>query len=434
MKINFDRTYSVNFITPRAENTHGWVVVLGACLVFIFNISLATTFSIIFSPIFDNSDDKSVRLAMNIYEILSNLTVICTGFMLRDLSAKHFVVIGSSLLFVGLVISSFVVNLGQLIITFSIIMGIGMGLLNPATFIAVLSCFNASRNRAIGIVFASLGLGQLIMPPIANYLLENFTFRIVISFVAALSLIGLVGAHLLAPIKWRSCEEHHDHYSNRIYNNNVEECQYLLPKNEEISQSSVTTKIVHATDLELLVDYKFLALGIGLSFILAMSVDLTKLLPTFLTTNFGLESSQAQICTYVIRIADIMARMSFAFITDAFKLSSKTVLLIGLIGTTAVRLVLLDPYLNFEFILFVCITLGTFRAMTVINQILIIVDFAKGRCPRRVPGMLGLCYVMKSILVVVSECLYEHLEDYNTHIFIHLGIQIIVIVLWICII
>jgi hypothetical protein len=36
MKINFDRKYSVNFIAPRAESgTHGWVVVLGACLVFV---------------------------------------------------------------------------------------------------------------------------------------------------------------------------------------------------------------------------------------------------------------------------------------------------------------------------------------------------------------------------------------------------------------
>lgn len=36
MKINFDRKYSVNFIAPRADNgTHGWVVVLGACLVFV---------------------------------------------------------------------------------------------------------------------------------------------------------------------------------------------------------------------------------------------------------------------------------------------------------------------------------------------------------------------------------------------------------------
>jgi hypothetical protein len=65
--------------------------------------------------------------------------------------------------------------------------------MNPATFIAVLSCFNSSRNRAIGVVFASLGLGQMIMPQIAEFLLENFTFRIVISFIAAFSLIGLVG-------------------------------------------------------------------------------------------------------------------------------------------------------------------------------------------------------------------------------------------------
>lgn len=93
-------------------------------------------------------------------------------------------------------------------------------------------------------------------------------------------------AHLLTPIKWRSCDENHDHHSNRINNNNnIEECQYLLPKNGEISQSSVATKIVHAADLELLVDYKFLAISIGLSFILAMSVDLTRILPTFLTVR-----------------------------------------------------------------------------------------------------------------------------------------------------
>lgn len=72
-----------------------------------------------------------------------------------------------------------------------------LGLLNPATFLAVLSCFNTSRNRALGVVFASLGFGQLIMPIFAGFLLENFTFRVVISFVAALSLIGLVGGKYL---------------------------------------------------------------------------------------------------------------------------------------------------------------------------------------------------------------------------------------------
>lgn len=89
-------------------------------------------------------------------------------------------------------------------------------------------------------------------------------------------------AHLLTPIKWRSCEESLNYYSSHINNINADECQYLLPKKEDDQPHSVTTKIVHATDLELLVDYKFLALGIGLSVILAMSVDLTKILPAFL--------------------------------------------------------------------------------------------------------------------------------------------------------
>lgn len=89
--------------------------------------------------------------------------------------------------------------------------------------------------------------------------------------------------------------------------------------------------------------------------------------------------------------------------------------------------------LNFELITFSCVMLGTFRALTVVNQILVIVDFCKGRCPRRVPGMIGLSFVMKSALVAVSEYVYLNIPDYTMHICSHLVLQLMVIFLWICI-
>jgi hypothetical protein len=115
----------------------------------------------------------------------------------------------------------------------------------------------------------------------------------VISFIAAFSLIGLVGgkfwfiswqvlicftfqfflAHLLAPIKWRSCDENDD------------ERQCLLQNTHEMPHESMTTNIFHHSDLELFIDYKFLTISIGLSFIFALSIDLTKIFPTFLTVS-----------------------------------------------------------------------------------------------------------------------------------------------------
>lgn len=148
-------------------------------------MSLSTIFQIIFEPIFKNSESSPVNIAVGVFTVVSNITILVTGFLLRDLSAKHFVVIGSSLIFVGLILSSFVRTFSVLLLTFSILIGIGTGLLNPATFVAVLSCFSISRNHAVGFCFAALGFGQFLMPIIANLLLESCGFR------ATIALIGI---------------------------------------------------------------------------------------------------------------------------------------------------------------------------------------------------------------------------------------------------
>lgn len=102
-------------------------------------------------------------------------------------------IIGSTVLFIGLACSAFVVTIGELIFTYSILCGIGLGLLNPAAFVAVFSCFSASRNRAIGVTFSALGVGQLIMPIIANVIVHNVNYQISIAIISVISLIGLLG-------------------------------------------------------------------------------------------------------------------------------------------------------------------------------------------------------------------------------------------------
>lgn len=66
-------------------------------------------------------------------------------------------------------------------------------MLNPAAFVAVFTCFSASRNHAIGVTFAALGLGQLVMPLIAESVMKNTDFRVGIGVMSLISLIGLIG-------------------------------------------------------------------------------------------------------------------------------------------------------------------------------------------------------------------------------------------------
>ncbi len=66
-------------------------------------------------------------------------------------------------------------------------------MMNPAAFVAVFSCFSASRNQAIGFTFAALGFGQLTMPLVVKIIVENLSYRLTIGIVCVFALVGVLG-------------------------------------------------------------------------------------------------------------------------------------------------------------------------------------------------------------------------------------------------
>lgn len=88
---------------------------------------------------------------------------------------------------------------------------------------------------------------------------------------------------MLAPIKWRNSD---CHFRNDNNNCNDLEKQPLLPcKHEKQKHLIVAREIVQASDLDLLSDYKYLVISVGLSFIFALSTDFTKMFPYFLAVG-----------------------------------------------------------------------------------------------------------------------------------------------------
>lgn len=243
-------------------------------------------------PYFEGQNE-SVEVVRGLFDVLTNLTILATAFLLKDLSAKNFVVIGTSMTFFGLLLTAHVTSLTQLIFSFSVIVGVGLGLLNPAAFVgkslyrvwpliadkklqisAVLSCFTYHRVYAISFGFAALGLGQTFMPILVKAILANFSLKMTYYIVSAVSLIGVLGAHCLVPIKWRPCPEA------------LMETQPLLG-DDTPRKVSIFTHIVKGTDLDLLSNLKYITIVFGLSLVYASSCNMNVVLPIFLQVLEG---------------------------------------------------------------------------------------------------------------------------------------------------
>jgi hypothetical protein len=227
-----------------------------------------------FEPFFQG--DSSATF-MNLFQFLSNLTILTTGFLLKDLSSKSFVIIGSSMIFLGLLLSSFVTSTTQLLFTFPVLIGIGIGMLNPAAFVAVLSCFTCKRVIAISLGFASLKWGQsIMMPALVKTFIENFGHTITMRIICILSLMGFIGGTLLAPVKWRPSVIHMARHD--------EESQPLIIKNL-VKGTVFIREVVAGADLDLLCNLKYVVILFGLTVVYASSVNLDIIFPIYLQVS-----------------------------------------------------------------------------------------------------------------------------------------------------
>lgn len=149
----------------------------------------------------------------------------------------------------------------------------------------------------------------------------------------------------------------------------------------------------------------------------------------------GMEIEDAINTMYIISAVDIASRIIFPFITTTLKASPINVFLVGVVGMAIIKMLLLHLNFPYAMIIYLCVFFGIFRALTVVNQILIITDFCKNFCPRKLPGMLGLSYVIKSIFLALLGYLFNNLTTLSLNISIriysHLILQSIVVIIWI---
>jgi MFS family permease len=181
------------------------VVLVSAIAVFIiFGIRLS--FAVFFAE-FVSVESWSNEAAAGIFSVSMVVFAIGStpaGILLDRLGPRIVFSGGSLLLAIGLLLSSQVTSLTQLMIAYGVIGGAGLAVIGLGPVAANIAAWTppARRGRAVGIAFAGTGLGSLIFVPLSTWLIAQFGWRgayLVLSGVCFIVLVPLTAFGLQTP-------------------------------------------------------------------------------------------------------------------------------------------------------------------------------------------------------------------------------------------
>ncbi len=139
----------------------------------------------------------AIALAFTINHALSPVAMIGGGYIQDRLGSKANVIIGGIMFSVGLFITGFVSSVEMLYFTYSVLAGIGGGVVYAGTLGNTVKFFPDKRGLASGLVAAGYGSGATIVAPIASSMIISVgvltTFKILgVVFFAVIFLCSLV--------------------------------------------------------------------------------------------------------------------------------------------------------------------------------------------------------------------------------------------------
>ncbi|XP_071452883.1 monocarboxylate transporter 5-like [Hetaerina americana] len=186
------------------EGGWGWMVAIGMAVMFVSTTGQYGSFALLFNGFLAElgQETTGATLIMNAFTAAFNFTGLVTNHMLTRMSYRKVALLGGSLFTTGILLTTFARTMAHALATYSVLAGIGFGLIAPSSFLAFNSYFLKKRGFAMGICQAWIGLGFMASPPIIQYLIEEYSFSGTMLILSAVALHSLLGAALYQPIKW----------------------------------------------------------------------------------------------------------------------------------------------------------------------------------------------------------------------------------------
>ncbi len=158
---------------------YGWVIVAAACMITFLGFGSAYTFCSFIGPIQHEfvASRGSVSIIFSLASFLTFGAGLFTGPLADRWGSRYMAMSGMILLGVGLILAGLAHSMVQIYIGYGLGVGIGVGCAYVPSLGTVQRWFVKHRGLASGFAVSGIGLGTLIMPPLASKLIETWGWR-----------------------------------------------------------------------------------------------------------------------------------------------------------------------------------------------------------------------------------------------------------------
>ena len=158
----------------------GWYVVFGSFTVMIISYGVRYSFGVFVKPMLAeyNWSMTIIQLGSSINLVMYACAGVLTGWLL-DRFAPRWIMIGGILLTsAGLILASFIKTPLGLYLSYGVLVGVGSaGCGMVVTSVAIGKWFDRYRGIAIGISSMGIGVGTMLMAPLAGYIVKYYGWR-----------------------------------------------------------------------------------------------------------------------------------------------------------------------------------------------------------------------------------------------------------------
>ncbi len=154
---------------------YGWIVVAAAFAVMFTGFGAAYTFPAFFEPLGREfgADRATVSLVFSLAAFLYFVLGAVSGPLADRLGPRPVIGFGLACVALGMICASFADSLGMVLAAYSIGMGIGIGFSYVPAIGTVQHWFIRQRGQASGLAVMGIGLGTVLMPPLAAWLIDH---------------------------------------------------------------------------------------------------------------------------------------------------------------------------------------------------------------------------------------------------------------------
>lgn len=138
------------------------------------------SFGVFFKPLQDEFDwsRAATSSVFSFYQISHCALGMFAGWAIDRYGPRIIVAFGGIAVSAGLLLTSQVNALWQLYIYYGLVLGLGISVAWSPVMTTVSRWFIKRRGLALGIVTAGIGLGTVVMSPLASYLISSYSWRI----------------------------------------------------------------------------------------------------------------------------------------------------------------------------------------------------------------------------------------------------------------